>query len=312
MGDYGVFDLSIFQIKVFLLLAEERNFSRVAAMVSMTQPTLSKRISQMEQALGMQLFIRSDRPIRLTPAAERLYEGWKPLVEQYTAALTDAESVSRSAGGCFVIGMADSGSGIRELPRIVDELAALHPKLEIITKYLSMSVWKQKLFDGELDAMITAVFETDGLDDRFGYRQVDYSPLQAIVLQSNPLAGRETLCMEDLRGQHFVVLSSAEAPAYYRMIKTVCKEYGGFEPAVVRHAENAHNLVLSLQKNNEVVIGDKYLRGIDDPRVRAFPLHDTNSGTAVIWLKSSRKKYVSDLIRVLGETTIQAGNNSFP
>lgn len=90
MKDNGLLDISICQIKLFLLLAEIRNFSKVAALTNIAQPTLSKRISQLEQILNMQLFVRNIRPIRLTQEGEILYDGWTPLCSLFDEAVKKA------------------------------------------------------------------------------------------------------------------------------------------------------------------------------------------------------------------------------
>ena len=59
-------------LRYFVTLAEEQNFARAAARLHMTQPPLSQQIMQFEEMLGVALFIRGKRPLRLTAAGEEL------------------------------------------------------------------------------------------------------------------------------------------------------------------------------------------------------------------------------------------------
>lgn len=53
-------------LNYFLAVAREENFTRAAAMLHVTQPTLSRQIAELEQELGVKLFVRSNHNIILT------------------------------------------------------------------------------------------------------------------------------------------------------------------------------------------------------------------------------------------------------
>ena len=54
------------QIEAFLAVVSEGSFTRAAALLNLTQPSLSTRIHQLEQSLGGELFQRDKRPVQLT------------------------------------------------------------------------------------------------------------------------------------------------------------------------------------------------------------------------------------------------------
>ena len=56
------------QLRCFLAVVDEMNFRRAAQRLNMTQPPLTWQIQALEHQVGAQLFERSARPIRLTPA----------------------------------------------------------------------------------------------------------------------------------------------------------------------------------------------------------------------------------------------------
>ena len=65
------------QMEYFLSLAQKLNFSAVAERFFISQPTLSRQISNMERELNAQLFIRKNNTVYLTRAGEQLYAGLK-------------------------------------------------------------------------------------------------------------------------------------------------------------------------------------------------------------------------------------------
>jgi DNA-binding transcriptional LysR family regulator len=67
-------NMDIRQLRYFLAVAAERNFSRAAERLHMAQPPLSRQIQQLEQEVGATLFDREARPMALTDAGRLLYE----------------------------------------------------------------------------------------------------------------------------------------------------------------------------------------------------------------------------------------------
>ena len=59
-------DLDLAQVRAFVVTAEHRHFSRAAETLFLTQQALSKRIRKLEDALSVQLFLRTNRAVELT------------------------------------------------------------------------------------------------------------------------------------------------------------------------------------------------------------------------------------------------------
>src|SRR3954470_20208707 len=70
-------------LKMFCDLATFRSFSKAAEANSISQPTVTRLIHQLEARLGGQLIDRSQRPLQLTALGKTYYEGCKRLLEQY-------------------------------------------------------------------------------------------------------------------------------------------------------------------------------------------------------------------------------------
>ena len=76
-------------LRYFLAVAREENITKAAALLHLTQPTLSRQLMQLEEELGVQLFVREKSGIILTKAGEKIlpeakqmvifYKGWKNL-----------------------------------------------------------------------------------------------------------------------------------------------------------------------------------------------------------------------------------------
>ena len=87
------------QVECFLVLAEERHFGRTAARLGTTTSSLSKRCAKLEQELGVRLFERTSRQVRLTP------EG-VILIDPARRVLAEAESLKALASAAAGVGLA--------------------------------------------------------------------------------------------------------------------------------------------------------------------------------------------------------------
>ena len=83
-------------LRYFLAVAEERHFTRAAARLHVSQPPLSAQIRQLEQRLGVTLFVRSCRPVALTPAGAALLQPAYAALAALDAGVTAVHAVSRS------------------------------------------------------------------------------------------------------------------------------------------------------------------------------------------------------------------------
>ncbi len=70
------------QLRYFAAVVRERNFTRAALSLRMAQPPLSRQIQQLEQELGLVLFERGSRPVRLTDAGRLVYEQAVQMLER--------------------------------------------------------------------------------------------------------------------------------------------------------------------------------------------------------------------------------------
>jgi DNA-binding transcriptional LysR family regulator len=88
-------NLSPRQLRIFVSLAESLNFSRTADQLCVSQPTLSKLVREIEAGMGVRLFERSTRSVKLTVAGEALLGVARRVLLDYEAGVTELEQVLR-------------------------------------------------------------------------------------------------------------------------------------------------------------------------------------------------------------------------
>ncbi len=87
------------QLRYFVTVAGERNFTRAAEKLNIAQPPLSRQIQQLEEELGVPLFERRSRPLHLTEAGQFLHEHALDVLERVEVIRTMIRRLGPLQGG---------------------------------------------------------------------------------------------------------------------------------------------------------------------------------------------------------------------
>ena len=98
--------MNFIQIKYFVTAARCQNFTKAADQLYITQqPALSRQILSVERELNLQLFIRTGRNVRLTPAGRILLEKFQVIYDAYQEAVFQAKQSFKGLSGTINIGI---------------------------------------------------------------------------------------------------------------------------------------------------------------------------------------------------------------
>ncbi|MBF7097252.1 LysR family transcriptional regulator [Alkalibacter mobilis] len=287
-------DVSIYQMQLFIVVAEELNFSRAAEIMNITQPTLSKRISTLENMIDMKLFNRKNRPIELTPSGKILYESWKKICEQFQKSLNESRKLTDNMQSKLRVGWFDSGNMLGPISLVGKQLSRTYENLFFEQSYSSFLEWRSLILNNVIDIMVTIKMEEEHLTKEFSYDTVSVCPKLVCMLDDNPLSQKDKIIYEDLKDQKFVMLPM-DISIYHQYINKLCQEHG-FIPKVARYAPNPNSLISNLLGDDEIVVCDKYLRDIDNPIIKCFELPNTYSGLIVVWKTGKETEYIREFI----------------
>ena len=188
-------------IRAFLALARAGSFTRAAAEINVSQPTLTVQIQLLERALGVKLFDRNKRRVALTVAGRDLLTPLERiLIDIEAIASSTNELLEHRRGLVTVAALPSIAAGI--LPRAITALAHSYPGITV------------RVYDGV--ALTVASMVKSGQAD-FGISSQTYGDrdltseillmdrLCAVVAPSHPLAGRKSLSLREL-AKHPLIL----------------------------------------------------------------------------------------------------------
>ena len=139
-------------LRYAIVAAEELHFSRAAARLNISQPPLSQQIKQIEDELGVELFRRTKRSVKLTPAGEVFIAEARSLLRQLDRVAKVTVEASRGEIGTLLVGTVTTTDNAfyRVLVDLLHRFAERYPNVHLGLQTLSVT---QQVQDLRLDGL---------------------------------------------------------------------------------------------------------------------------------------------------------------
>ena len=200
--------MTLQQIRYFIEVAREMNFSRAAENLFVAQPGLSRAISNLEQELGVSLFIRSgNKKIFLTSYGEIFLEYANSVVETLDNAVTalDQLRVPSPLSGEVRLGYGYV-MGYDVISTVFHDFAQDEPARNIAiqfdVKHDDSDSLTRRMLAGEYDLVLTGREYTK--DEGLCSKLIAHQKLYVVVAADHRLAGRERVTFEDIRNEQVI------------------------------------------------------------------------------------------------------------
>ncbi|MBJ7221050.1 MULTISPECIES: LysR family transcriptional regulator [unclassified Brenneria] len=208
-----MFELS--QLRCFTAVATELSFRRAAQRLNMTQPPLSRQIQMLEHQLGVQLFERSTRSVKLTAAGRAFLTQANPLLEQAHHAAQIAKRVSLGEIGNVTLSFV-SCAIYAYLPTVINQVRLKYPQLNIQLKEMSSSEQLNGLRTRQIDIGVIRAYP---LDADFNSDVLINEPFLLAIPADHPLAEIDNIIPAALLHQQpFIIYSPSGWQPFYELI----------------------------------------------------------------------------------------------
>lgn len=192
-------------LTAFLEVARAESFSQAAEALHLTQPAISKRISGLEESLGVELFDRVGRRITLTEAGRALL----PRARQLLLELEDMRRMVANLAGP-ITGTLKVGTshhiGLHRLPPALRAFSTHYRDVRLDLRFIDSEEAYEAVLSGDLELGIVTLPPVP--DDRLIAREVWDDPLAFVAGIEHPLAKQKKVTLADLT-QHAAILPSS-------------------------------------------------------------------------------------------------------
>lgn len=288
--------MTLMNLRYFVEAARCGSFTEAARNLYVSQPGLSKQIALVEKEVGVPLFERANRSVKLTPAGEYLFEQLSDILAATDHVIERARAIGLGLTGSLSIGCLEG----HDRPPQFDNLVAQFPDLDLYIEKNSFSNLRSGLLSGRYDLIVTLSFETDTLSN------IDSRTLRAMcgavaINRQNPKAKIPNLTLCDLKDEDFVSISEEESPGGLSLLIKQC-EACGFTPRIVRQFSSQESLMLAVETGLGVSILENYAMLFKSDTVRIVTLPESDfSHLCAIWLHQNSNAAIRTVVNALAE-----------
>ena len=282
-------------LRAFVTVAEERNVTRAAQRLHISQPPLTRQIRQLEQLLGVTLFVRHRTGVEMTCEGRTLLDAARAV----TAAVGEFENCAHSVKGrrtqALTVGI---GWGLWKAVNLIRERHAKRcPDVPIAAHDLCQehlgSVPQQEVDVAVMRPPVETQLVSEPLfEERF----------VALLGDSHPLASRASVKLSDLASEPLLLFDRSVGPAVYDKTLALL-DVAGVKPMIVEkqpppYAQGAMMLVASRQ-GYYLGIASQFTQSHRASGVSVVPLDepDARSDVLIVWRRNDSSKLVREFLR---------------
>jgi DNA-binding transcriptional LysR family regulator len=277
--------ITLLQIEYFFAVARHLSFTEAAKSLYISQPSLSKQIAILENEIGVQLFLRTKRDVRLTPAGVVLLKELSGVIEHIEGAIEKARQPDLGQNSTINIGCLETMNISGFLPLIIKKFKEKYSSVNLVFERHTFKALREKLVNETLDIIFTLSFEND---DSLGvlFNTVHKGNSYIVMEASNPLARQENVTIKELKDEAFVIISRDESPKGFDGIISICRK-NGFTPKIVKQLPNVESVLLCVEMGIGVALFDSKVRISNVDNLKVFKVEDDFVNVVMAWKKEN-------------------------
>ena len=190
-------------LRYFVTVAEELNITKAALRLNMSQPPLSNQMRQLEEELGVTLFIRGKRRLKLTEAGKLLYQRARQILEMGTRTREELTDMGKELSGRLCLGTVE-GRAPFLAARLIAGFREEYPLVRYTMRNGSSDDLLEQLHQGIIDlAVIATPYDRENLEGI----SLGFESWAAIIPAGHPLASHpsDPLPVRELSGLPLIV-----------------------------------------------------------------------------------------------------------
>ncbi len=192
-------NVTLRQLQIFLVAAENESYAQAAQVLHLSQPAVSMQMKRLMEMVGVKLFTKEGRCLRLTHAGKMLLPHVRQLMQKLNEASEDLGAIKGWRKGRVKIGMVTTTQYFS--PRLITEFKKQHPEIEFDLTIANRQNIVNKLKRNEIDlAIMGRTPKSLEVDAEEFYKH----PYVVIASPEHPLSKQKEVTAEQLLQQQFL------------------------------------------------------------------------------------------------------------
>jgi DNA-binding transcriptional LysR family regulator len=279
-------------LRYFIEVARSLHVTRAAERLHIAQPALTQNIHQLESELGVELFHRESRHLRLTEAGQIFLAEAELSLRQFAHAQRAAQRAARGEAGTLVLAF-QSTAGLSVVPNLLQNFRTEFPDVEVTLIESGSTAQKLALKSGEVDIGLMYALPDAG----FAYRELKPESLLIALPEAHPLAASDSVALAELMQEVFILPSNSVAEALHHAVMTECAQ-AGFQPKRVQEITTVQTALGLVSARFGVSILPASVQVLLRRGVVLRPIRDSRIQVRLtcLWMKDSRSAILANLL----------------
>jgi DNA-binding transcriptional LysR family regulator len=284
-------------LRYFIAVAENGGFGRSARLLHVAQSAISEQVRDLEDELGVALFDREKRRIRLTRYGEQFLEDARAVLASAEKAVANVRKSIRGEIGTVTIGFFVGGTGTF-FPSIIKEFRRRFPSVQVSLVEMAPGQQNRALQIGEIDIGFTrSVQPGDAAMLRSEHFQTE--PICAVLLRNHPLAGKRNIFIRELANEQFILNDRNYSSATFDKAIALCAD-AGFSPKLGAMATVGPGVIALVEAGAGVALLPRGSRTLTSDQVVFIPLADQAAtiDLVIAWSQQNESPVIHSFLEV--------------
>jgi DNA-binding transcriptional LysR family regulator len=223
-------------LRYFVAVGEDQHYGRASRRLGVAQPALSRQIQDLEEEIGVKLFDRMPRGVKLSAAGELFLEDARRILQDVGGATARAARVARGQSGTLRVGFAENVSWHGVAPNSFRRFREQQSDVDLRLQPAGSLEQLEAIRSGRLDAGFANFMPK--VDADLDQLIVGWQQVELALPKRNPLTRLKKLRLRDLTDAPFIWFPRRASPAFYDRLMHECYRGGLKSPRIVQEGPN--------------------------------------------------------------------------
>lgn len=267
-------EMELRHLRYYVAVAEEQNVTRAAARLHVSQPPLSRQIRDLEDELGVALFDRDAKSVRLTEAGRVFLVEACAVLRRANEAVETVKAVASGQRGELHVGYAPS-LAVELLPNTLRTFHKANPDVRVQLHDLSTQEMLRGLRDGKLHVALLVQLSPKVMAGLV-FEELRSYPVCVALHPAHSLARTRKMSLKQVAEERLIAFTLVDYPEYHAWIADLFANVSR-PPQIVEEHDSATSLIAAVEAGRGIALVSQRLDCLSGPRLKIRPLQPAPS-----------------------------------